>query len=124
MRKAAAIGLLSSLALVQGAVAGNQRLSVRVSPAVAVAPASLTVRAFVEPDEANRALTILVSSPRYERASEVPLDGKQSQRVNVFELRELPPGLYDITATLVGSTGRLARATQVVKIVPSPGHSE
>jgi len=124
MRKAAAIGLLSSLGLVQGLVAGHQRLTVRVSPTVAVAPAPLTVRAFVEPDDANRFLSIVVSSARYERASEVPLDGKQSQRMNLLELRDVPPGLYEITATLVGSAGRLARATQMVKVMPSPGHSE
>ena len=124
MRKAAAIGLLSSLGLVQGLVAGNQRLTVRVSPTVAVAPAALTVRAFVEPDDANRFLSIVVSSARYERTSEVPLDGKQSQRMNLLELRDVPPGLYEITATLVGSAGRLARATQMVKVMPSPGHSE
>jgi len=125
MRKFAAIGLLSFLASAGvDVVAGTQRLAVRVSPAVAVAPAALTVRAFVEPDEANRTLNLVVSSPRYERSSEVPLEGKQSQRVNVFELRDVPPGLYEITATLVGSTGRLAQATQLVKVVPSPGHSE
>ena len=89
MRKAAAIGLLSSLGLVQGLVAGNQRLTVRVSPTVAVAPAALTVRAFVEPDEANRFLSIVVSSARYERTSEVPLDGKESQ-MNLLELRDVP----------------------------------
>ena len=60
-------------------------------------------------------------SARYERTSEVPLDGKQSQRMNLLELRDVPPGLYEITATLVGAAGRLARATRMVKVMPSPG---
>jgi hypothetical protein len=124
MKKVAAIGLLSFLGYSGIDVAGDQRLSVKVSPAVAVAPASLTVRAFVEPNDANRSLNVVVSSPRYERTSEVPLEGKQSQRVSVFELRDVPPGLYEITATLIGSSGRVARATQMVKVVPSPGHPE
>ena len=60
----------------------------------------------------------------YFETSEVPLDGTQSQGMNLLELRDVPPGLYEITATLVGSAGRLARATQMVKVMPSPGHSE
>ena len=51
-------------------------------------------------------------------------DGADGPGDVVFELRDVPPGLYEITATLVGSNGRLAQATQLVKVVPSPGHSE
>ena len=124
MRNVAAIGLLSCLGLMDVALAGDQRLSLKVSPTVAVAPASLTVRAFVEPNDGNRALSVVVSSPRYQRTSEVPLEGKQSQRLNVLELRDVPPGLYEVTATLVGSSGRIAKAMQLAKVVESPGHSE
>jgi hypothetical protein len=77
MKSLAAIGLLFFVAVNAIQLTGNQRLSIKVTPAVAVAPAALTVRAMVEPDDQTRLLTIIVSSDRYERISEVPLDGRR-----------------------------------------------
>jgi len=123
MKSLAAIGLLFFVAVNAIQLTGNQRLSIKVTPAVAVAPAALTVRAMVEPDDQNRLLTIIVSSDRYERISEVPLDGRNGQRLNVVELRDLPTGLYEVKAVLAGTSGDTAKDVQLVKVQPSPGYS-
>lgn len=121
MKKLAAIGLLTCVAAATTQVTAAQRLAIRVSPAVALAPASVTVRATIEPNDANRALQITVSSPSYVRTSEISLDGRNAQRVNVFELKDVPTGLYEVRAILVGTTGQVASAMQLVKIQPAPG---
>ena len=118
-----AIRLLCLVAYATVGATADQRLKVSVSPAVALAPAAVTVRTLVEPSDANRALSIVVSSAHYTRSSEIPLEGKQSQRVNVFELRDIPTGLYEVRATLVGATGPLATAMRLVKVEPAPGSS-
>lgn len=122
MIRFAAIGLVTGM-VATTTLTGDQRLNVRVFPVVALAPASLTVRAIVEPNEDNRALNIEVSSSDFMRVSEVPLEGKSAPRLNVFELRDLPPGLYEVQATLLGPRGRITAATQLVKVQPAPGHS-
>ena len=121
MKRLAAIGLIA----LAGApsIRGDERLSLKVSPVMALAPASVTIRAIVEPNEANRLLSIAVISGDYERTSEVPLEGKNAPRLNVFELRDLPTGLYEVQATLVGESGRIAATTQLMKVQQSPGHS-
>ncbi len=123
MKTLAAIGLLLFTAATSIDVKSNQRLSVKVSPAVAIAPAMLTIRATVEPDDNNRALEISVGSDGYERISEVPLEGKNSQRVTVVELRGIPTGFYEVRATLVGTAGQIASDLQLVNVQPSPGYS-
>ena len=123
MSRLAAIGLLFVAGAAAAGAAGDQRVTVRVSPKVALEPALLTVRAMVEPNDDNRALTIVVSSAGYSRTSEIPLDGKASQRLNLFELRNVPAGTYEVTATLVGARGEIATAMQLAKVQPAPGRS-
>lgn len=123
MKKLAAIALLSCVASPGSLLGAEHRLQMKVSPVVALAPAQLTVRAIVEPNDDNRALNIIVSSPSYERTSEIPLDGRAAQRVNVFALRDVPTGLYEVRAVLVGASGQIASAMQLIKVQPSPGYS-
>jgi|KBSMisStaDraftv2_1062788.scaffolds.fasta_scaffold373490_2 hypothetical protein len=53
----------------------------------------VTVRVVVEPDDNNRALDIAVTSADYASRSEIQLEGKRAQRLNLFELKGLPsPG--------------------------------
>jgi hypothetical protein len=108
-------------ALAVPAVAGGQKLVLRVSPAVAQAPAILTVRTTVETDADNRALAIVVESATFHRSSEIPLDGASAPRLNVVELRDIPSGLYEVRATLVGAHGPRANSMQLVKVEPGFG---
>ena len=118
MRNVAFAAILSALAL--SAHAG-QRVSIRVSPAMAFAPALLTVRTTVEPSDENRMLSIEIDSPAYRRTSEIPLEGRNSPRTSVFELRGVPTGLYEVRAVLVGPSGPIARTMQLVKVEPAAG---
>jgi hypothetical protein len=81
------------------------RMTVRVSPAVAFAPANLMVRAHIEADAQNRAVEIVAESTEFYRSSEIQLDGENAPRINTFEFRSLPPGNYEVTATLLGPGG-------------------
>jgi hypothetical protein len=99
----------------------GQRLALRVSPAVALAPAFVTVRIPIEPSDTNRMLNVEVDSSTYHRSSGIPLNGRNTPRVTVFEVKDLPTGLYEVRAVLVGSNGPIAHTLQLVKVEPAAG---
>jgi hypothetical protein len=123
MKNLSTVALLCAFVLIVPQLSGSQRLAIRVSPAVALTPALLTVRTTIEPSDDNRVLNIVVDSPTYHRRSEIPLDGKNAHRVNVFEVKGLPAGLYEVRAILVGPGGPIANSMQLVKVEPSAGHT-
>ncbi len=88
----------------------GERMTLKVSPAVAFAPANLIVRAMILADADNRAVEIVAESPDFYRSSEIQLEGEKAPRVNTFEFRSLPPGTYDVRANLFGANGQ-SRAT-------------
>ena len=100
----------------------EKTLAINVSPAVAFAPATLIVRARIEADSRNRAVEIVAESQDFYRASEMTLDGDKAPMTNVFELRSLPSGTYEIKATLLDAGGQ-ARASvrSSVNIISSGG---
>ncbi len=109
--------LLSAAAWPAGA-REHDRLTLRVSPSVCFAPANLVVRAIIPADPDNRAVEISAESPDFYRSSEIQLDGDRAPRTSVFEFRSLPPGNYEVKATLRGSTGEeLASATRQVNVI-------
>src|SRR6185295_18774367 len=114
MNKLSTVAFLGVFVLIAPHLSGGQRLAIRVSPAVALAPALVTVRTTIEPSDDNRMLTIAVDSPTYHRSSEIPLDGKNAQRMNVVEVKGLPTGLYEVRAVLVGPSGPIANSMQLV----------
>ena len=85
-------------------------MTVKVSPAVAFAPANLIVRTMIEADADNRAIAIVAESADFYRSSEIQLDGDRAARTNTFEFRSLPSGTYQVKAMLIG-TGAEPRAT-------------
>ena len=88
----------------------GERMTLKVSPAVAFAPANLIVRAMILADADNRAVEIVAESPDFYRSSEIQLEWEKAPRVNTFEFRSLPPGTYDVRANLFGANGQ-SRAT-------------
>jgi hypothetical protein len=84
----------------------GERLMIRVSPAVAFAPANLLVRATVEADKDNRAIEIVADSDDFYGSSEVQLDGAAAPRITSLEFRSLPPGTYQIRVTLMGANNQ------------------
>jgi len=114
-----AAGLLGILLIVSTLPAdAGEKMILKVSPAVAFAPANLTVRAVVEADADNRGITVIAESEDFYRSSEVQLDGDHAPRTNTFEFRSLPPGTYYVKAMLIGR-GSEPRATlqQQVSVV-------
>jgi hypothetical protein len=100
-----------------GTLDGSQPLILQVSPLAAPAPAFVRVRATVEASDENRALEIVAQSPDFYRSSRVDLQGRHAPRLAVFEYSSLPPGVYDITGVLVGTNGRRAAVTRLVRVV-------
>src|SRR5437764_1171254 len=76
----------------------GQRVSLRVTPAIAFAPANLIVRATVELNKDNRAIEIIAESENFYRSSEVALDGEQAPRVTLMQFKSLPGGDYHVRA--------------------------
>jgi len=109
--------LLLTSALPLGA---GERMTLKVSPSVSFAPANLIVRAHIESDAQNRAVEIVAESPEFYRSSEIQLDGERAARTNTFEFRSLPPGTYEVKATLIGPGGS-ARASvrQQINVIAS-----
>lgn len=123
MKKALFATLLFTLAVGAPIANGRSRMSIRVSPAVALAPALLTVRTTIEPSDDNRMLSVQIGSSTYSRTSEIPLDGRSAPRTNVVELRDVPMGLYEVRAVLVGPSGPIATTMQLVKVEPAAGYT-
>ena len=114
------LGILMATATMP--LGAGEAITIRVSPAVAFAPANLIVRATIEADAENRAVIVTADSADFYRASEIQLDGNQAARTNTFEFRSLPPGRYEVRATLIGSGGRPRGAVrQQVNVISSGG---
>jgi hypothetical protein len=96
----------------------GEKLTLKVSPAVAFAPANLVVRAMVESDTRNRAIAIVAESEDFYRSSEIQLDGDRAPRTSTFEFRSLPPGSYEVRAMLIGEGGeQRAAMRQAVNVI-------
>jgi hypothetical protein len=97
------LGLVGILLVAVTHPAGaGERMIMKVTPAVAFAPANLVVRAVVEADADNRAIAVVAESEDFYRSSEIQLDGDHAPRTNTFEFRSLPPGNYSVKAMLMG----------------------
>jgi hypothetical protein len=83
----------------------NDPLSIRVSPAVAFAPANLIIRARIDPDSYNRALEVVAESEDFYRSSTVQLEGDRAPKTTSFEFRSVPPGEYEVRASVIGADG-------------------
>jgi hypothetical protein len=109
--------LMTSTTLPIGA---GERITMKVSPAVAFAPANLVVRTTIEADADNRAVEIVAESPDFYRSSEIQLEGDRAARTTTFEFRSLPPGTYEVRAKLVGVDGQQRAAVrQQVNVIAS-----
>ncbi len=106
--------LLAGALLIAGSLSGSadERIRLRASPAVALAPANLTIRAVVDRHPANRSVTVAAESPGFYRSSEVTLDGERAPRVTVVQFRGLPSGEYAVRAVIRGDRGQELAASE------------
>lgn len=93
-------------------VGAGERMTMKVSPAVAFAPANLVVRTTIEADAGNRAIEIVAESQDFYRSSEMQLEGDKAARTTMFEFRSLPPGTYEVRAKLLGADGQTRAAVR------------
>jgi hypothetical protein len=116
--RAALFGVLMiTAALPLGA---GEQITMKVSPAVAFAPANLVVRTTVLADPDNRAIEIIADSEDFYRSSMIQLEGDHAARTTQFEFRSLPPGTYEVRANLYGSNGaQRATTRQQVNVIVS-----
>ncbi len=94
------------LAISSSPVNGGEGLTMRIWPATSMAPAILTVQVTVETDGDNRLLEVVAESEDFYRSSEIRLDGSNAPRVNVFEFRSLPGGVYQVSGRLTRTRGK------------------
>ena len=109
--------VVAALAVLAGAPAkAKDMVSVRVSPNIAMAPATVRVVVTVEPDADNRELELVADSGVFYTSSTVQLDGSKAPRLQSFVLKELPAGTYEVSAVVVqkNGDGRKAVAEYVI----------
>lgn len=98
----------------------RDRLSMRVLPAVAFAPANLYIRAEVAADDSHRAIEIVAESDEFYRSSQIQLNGARAPRITTIEFRSVPGGTYEVRATLKDADGDSLATTQVsINVVES-----
>ena len=121
MTKVVCLGLLICAAATTPVGAGERdRLTIRVSPAVAFAPANLVVRAVIPSDAENRTVEVVAESEDFYRSSEMELNGDRAPRTTVFEFRSLPPGTYEVKGTLRDASGQARAAVRMqVNVISS-----
>lgn len=112
--------LLALLLIPPPPATADARLDLRISPQVSLEPAYVTVRVTVEVDPDNRSLEVVAEAPEFRRSSQIPLDGERAPRLNTFEFRALPTGVYEVSGTLVGQNGSRARIARTL-VVASRG---
>ena len=76
----------------------HETLSIRCNPSVGMAPATILVTVTVEPNAANRDLTIEADSTDYFTSSVVTLDGDKAAKFQGFTLKGVPAGEYELYA--------------------------
>ena len=101
-------------------VHATERLVLKVSPSVSVAPASVIVRAMVEHDPENRELEIVADSLDFYRRTVVELDGEQAPKTTELKLIDIPGGEYEVTATLTTMHGNKVSVRRSVMVMSGP----
>jgi hypothetical protein len=117
-----ACGAAAVLSLVFTAPIGaGEAVTMRVSPRVAVAPATLSVDAVVEKDHANRGLQIQLVSEDYYRSSLVQLDGEDAPRTTSVRYEAVPGGTFEVRVVVLGVDGKprasTSREIQIISVL-------
>lgn len=106
----AAVVLLFCMLAAGATVGARDNLSVTCNPTVGMAPATVQITVRVEPDEANRTLTVETDSGMFYTSSSVTLDGDKAPRFQPFTFKGLPPGEYQVYAWVNKGSSRESRA--------------
>ena len=116
--------VLACLVAARPTLGAETALSLRVTPRMAAAPATVSITVTVEPNERNRVLVIEDDSDVYYRSSQVQLEGKNAARTHQLIFRELPPGEHLVRASVHGTDGFQTVVWTTVTVVRTPGPTE
>lgn len=83
----------------------QQAVELRVTPQSTPSPGTVRATAFVEPNDENVELVLVADSGTYYSSSTVALDGEQAPRTHTTVLKHLPPGEYEVTASVERADG-------------------
>src|SRR5258706_9022412 len=100
-----AFGICALMALTVLPVDGGEPLKLAVSPVKSFAPASMRIRANIEPNPENRALAIIADGTTFYRSSEIPLEGDRAPKIIELRFSDLPGGEYQVYAVLMDAVG-------------------
>ena len=99
-------------------VSAKEVVSIRVTPSRSFAPATVIIRATIEPDTNNRAMEVVADSDGFYRSSVMQLEGERGPKTTTLEFRGLPPGEYNVTASVIDAHGeRKAVARAHVEVI-------
>ena len=99
----------------------QELLKLQISPLVSQAPGFVSVRAIVEVSDDNRLLEVSAVSQDFARSSTIELSGRSAPAVSTFSYPNLPAGLYEVRAVLVGTNGVRATLARTMRVVPRGG---
>src|SRR5262249_24684182 len=103
-------------------VDGSERLRLVVTPTQSFAPATMRIRARIEPSAENRRLAIVADGDEFYRSSEIQLDGDQAPKTVQLMFSNLPGGDYEIYAVLIDASGhQRAIARQPARVISMLG---
>ena len=119
------IGSIAAAAILSGShrdntLAAAEKLQLRLSPSISMAPASVIVRATIEHDADNRVLEFVADSDSFYRRSVIELDGELAPKVNELRLIGIPGGEYEVTVTLYDAHGSKTVVRRSLTVM-SPG---
>ena len=85
------------------------------------APATLYLTVAVEPNADNRMLRVVADGDALYRASEVVLNGLESQRLHTMSFRSLPAGTYTLRAEVASATAVRGVAEDQIVVTEGAG---
>jgi hypothetical protein len=115
------LGMCGLIALTVLPVHGVQTVTLKVTPERSFAPASVLIRARIEPSPANRGLAIVADGENFYRSSEIQLEGEQSPKTFELALKNLPGGEYGVYAVLLDASGQERGRAYQTALVIVPG---
>jgi hypothetical protein len=123
MKKAQRVAAVSCFVLlcVATRLDSTAALKMDVTPSISRAPASVQVRVVINAGPDDREFHLAAESGSFYRSSAIALDGASSGGLNVFELKDLPSGTYEISGVLVDAHGPRARVLRTLRVEPGLG---
>ena len=100
------------------ALNAREAVTISVWPALTSSRGSANVKVFVERNDANRWLTWEIDGVEYYRSSSMQLDGAESARSWVFQVHDLPPGQFQVRASVKRANNTEAVAATELTVVP------